>query len=165
MGRSSPPQERSSKLPPLQTWPVLLPPAAIRAHPPIWPTPRSRRVVTSGAPSAGASRWCDWIAVALAWVPLPAVAFDPDEFCMTVTDIVRRMNSRAGRWFNRSTCHDGVEVDCGLKTLETKRFLKADPDDMGRDRKLANSEPGTQPTATIKRGASPSTTAGASPPR
>ena len=71
-----------------------------------------------------------FIAVALAWVPLPAVAFDPDAFCTTVTDIARRMNARAGRWLDRSTRHDGVEVDCGLKMLETKRFLKADPDDM-----------------------------------
>ena len=40
------------------------------------------------------------------------------------------MNARAGRWLGGSTRHDGVEVDCGLKMLETKRFLKADPDDM-----------------------------------
>jgi len=64
------------------------------------------------------------------WVPLPAVAFDQDEFCTTVTDIARRMNARVGRWLDRSTRHDGIEVDCGLKTLETKRFLKADPDEM-----------------------------------
>ena len=37
-----------------------------------------------------------FIAVTLAWVPLPAVAFDPDEFCTTVTDIARRMNAPAG---------------------------------------------------------------------
>ena len=58
------------------------------------------------------------------------MAFDPDAFCTTVTDIARRMNARAGRWLGGSTRHDGVEVDCGLKMLETKRFLKADPDDM-----------------------------------
>src|SRR5262249_13760766 len=86
------------------------------------------------APRAGADWRCRMraatviIAVALAWVPLPAVAFHPDEFCTTVTDIARRMNARAGRWLDRSTRHDGVEVDCGLKMLETKRFLKADPD-------------------------------------
>jgi hypothetical protein len=70
------------------------------------------------------------IAVALVLVTLPAVAFDQDEFCTTVTDIAIRMNARVGRWLDRSTRHDGVEVDCVSKTLETKRFLKADPDDM-----------------------------------
>ena len=40
------------------------------------------------------------------------------------------MNARAGRWLDCSTRHDGVEVNCGLKMLETKLFLKADPDDM-----------------------------------
>jgi len=70
------------------------------------------------------------IAVALVLIPLPVVAFDEDEFCTAVTDIARRMNARVGRWLDRSTRHDGVEVDCGLKTLETKRFLKANPDDM-----------------------------------
>jgi hypothetical protein len=62
--------------------------------------------------------------------PLPAVAFDEDEFCTTVTDIAHRMNARAGRWLDRSTRHDGVAIDCGSKTLEAKRFLKTDPDDM-----------------------------------
>jgi hypothetical protein len=70
------------------------------------------------------------IAVTLMLVPLPAVAFDQDEFCTTVSEIARRMNTRVGRWLDRSTRHDGIEVDCGLKKLETKRFLKADPDDM-----------------------------------
>ena len=65
------------------------------------------------------------IALTLTMAPLPAVAFDEDEFCTTVTEIARRMNSRAGRWLDGSTRHDGVEVDCGLKTLEAKRFLKA----------------------------------------
>jgi hypothetical protein len=70
------------------------------------------------------------IALTLTMAPLPAIAFNEDEFCTTVTDIARRMHARAGRWLDRSTRHDGVEVDCGLKTLEAKRFLKADPDDM-----------------------------------
>jgi len=106
-----------------------------------------------------------FIAVALAWVPLPAVAFDPDAFCTTVTDIARRMNARAGRWLDRSTRHDGVEVDCGLKTLETKRFLKADPDDMRERWEARQQRVWNAATATMKRGARPSTTAGASPPR
>ena len=70
------------------------------------------------------------IALTLTMAPLPAVAFDEVEFCTTVTDIARRMNARAGWWLDHSTRYDGVEVDCGLKTLEAKRFLKADPDDM-----------------------------------
>ena len=70
------------------------------------------------------------IALTLTMAPLPAIAFNEDEFCTTVTDIARRMHARASRWLDRSTRHDGVEVDCGLKTLEAKRFLKVDPDDM-----------------------------------
>jgi len=31
------------------------------------------------------------------------VAFDPDAFCTTVTDIARRMNARAGRWLIGAT--------------------------------------------------------------
>jgi len=70
------------------------------------------------------------IVVALTLVPLQASAFDQDEFCATVTDIAQRMNARADRWVDRSTRYDGVKVDCGSKTLEAKRFLKADPADM-----------------------------------
>jgi hypothetical protein len=70
------------------------------------------------------------IALSLTLAPQPAVAFDENEFCTTVTEIARRVNAGAGRWLDRSTRHDGVAVDCGLKTLEAKRFLKADPDDM-----------------------------------
>jgi hypothetical protein len=69
-------------------------------------------------------------ALTLTMAPLPAVAFDENEFCTTVTNIARRINARAGRWLDRSTRHDGVEVDCGVKTLEAKRFLKAEPDEM-----------------------------------
>ena len=93
------------------------------------------------------------------------MAFDPDAFCTTVTDIARRMNARAGRRLDRSTRHDGVEVDCGLKTLETKRFLKADPDDMRERWEARQQRVWNAATATMKRGARPSTTAGASPPR
>jgi hypothetical protein len=67
---------------------------------------------------------------ALHVAPLPAFPFDQDEFCVAVTDIAQRMNARKGRWPDRTTRHDGVELDCEAKTLEVRRFLNADPDEM-----------------------------------
>jgi hypothetical protein len=70
------------------------------------------------------------IVLTLTLAPLPALPFDQDEFCAAVTDIARRMNARKGRWLDRSTRHDGVELDCDAKTLEAKRLVNADPDEM-----------------------------------
>jgi hypothetical protein len=70
------------------------------------------------------------IAITLTLAPQPALAFDQEEFCIAVTDIVHRMNVRKGRWLDRTTRHDGVELDCEAKTLEAKRFINADPDQM-----------------------------------
>jgi hypothetical protein len=70
------------------------------------------------------------IAITLTLAPLPALPFDQDEFCVAVTAIAHRVNARKGRWLDRSTRHDGVELDCEAKTLEVKRFVNADPDDM-----------------------------------
>jgi hypothetical protein len=70
------------------------------------------------------------IALTLTLAPLPASPFDQHEFCAAVTDIARRMNARKGRWLDRSTRHDGVELDCDAKTLEANRFIDADPDEM-----------------------------------
>ena len=70
------------------------------------------------------------IAITLTLAPLPALPFDQDEFCVAVTDVARRMNARRGKWLDRSTRHDGVELDCEVKTLEVKRFVNADPNEM-----------------------------------
>ena len=70
------------------------------------------------------------LAITLTLAPLPALPFDQDEFCVAVSDIVRHTNARKGRWLDRSTRHDGFELDCDAKTLEAKRFVNADPDDM-----------------------------------
>jgi hypothetical protein len=70
------------------------------------------------------------IAMTLTLAPLPALAFDQDAFCVAVADIAHRMNARKGRWLDRSTRHDGVELDCESKTFEAKRFVNADPDEM-----------------------------------
>jgi hypothetical protein len=70
------------------------------------------------------------IAITLTLAPLPALPFDQDEFCVAVTDIAHRMNARKGRWLDRSTRYDGVELDCESKTFEAKRFVNADPDEM-----------------------------------
>jgi len=40
------------------------------------------------------------------------------------------MNARRGKWLDRSTRHDGVEVDCEAKTLEAHRFLNTEPNAM-----------------------------------
>ena len=70
------------------------------------------------------------IAITVALMPAPALAFDEDEFCAAVTDVTGRMNARRGKWLDRNTRHDGVEVDCAAKTLEAKRFLNTEPDAM-----------------------------------
>ena len=70
------------------------------------------------------------VAITLSLVPLPALAFDQDEFCFAVTDIAHRMNARKGRWLDRTTRYDGVDLDCEAKTLEAKRFMNADPGEM-----------------------------------
>ena len=77
-------------------------------------------------------------ACALATIPIaitllsspPATAFDHEEFCAALTDIVARMNARNGRWLDRSTRYDGVELECESKTLEARRFVNASPDAM-----------------------------------
>ena len=70
------------------------------------------------------------IAITLTLAPLPALPFDQDEFCVAVSDIVRHLNACKGRWLDRTTRHDGAEIDCEAKTVEAERFVDADPDDM-----------------------------------
>jgi hypothetical protein len=70
------------------------------------------------------------IAVTLTLVPVPALPFDHDEFCAALTDIASRMNVRKGRWLDRSTRHDGVKLNCELKTLEVMRFVNAEVEEM-----------------------------------
>jgi hypothetical protein len=70
------------------------------------------------------------VAITLTLAPLPALPFDQDGFCVAVTDVARRMNARRGKWLDRSTRHDGAEVDCEAKTLEAHRFLNTDPNAM-----------------------------------
>jgi hypothetical protein len=69
-------------------------------------------------------------AIMLTLMPAPALTFDHEEFCVALTDIAHRMNARKGRWLDRSTRHDGVELDCEAKIFEAKRFINAGPDDM-----------------------------------
>jgi hypothetical protein len=70
------------------------------------------------------------LAITLAVISPPALPFDQDDFCNSVTEAAQRMNARRGRWLDRSTRHDGVVVDCEARTLEAKRFVNANPDDM-----------------------------------
>jgi hypothetical protein len=70
------------------------------------------------------------LAITLAVISPPALPFDQDDFCNSVTEAAQRMNARRGRWLDRSTRHDGVVVDCEARTLEAKRFVNADSDDM-----------------------------------
>ena len=70
------------------------------------------------------------IAITFALAPVPALPFDHDEFCAALTDIASRMNARKGRWLDRSTRHDGVNLNCELKTLEVMRFVNAEVEEM-----------------------------------
>ena len=70
------------------------------------------------------------LTAALMLTAQPALPFDQDESWLAVTDIARRTNARAGRWLDRSTRHDGLRVDCASRTVEFRRFLDVDPDEM-----------------------------------
>jgi hypothetical protein len=70
------------------------------------------------------------IAITIALAPVPALPFDHNEFCAALTDIASRMNARMGRWLDRSTRHDGVKLNCELKTLEMMRFVNAEAEEM-----------------------------------
>jgi hypothetical protein len=65
-------------------------------------------------------------AITLMLIPATAHSFDHDEFCAALTDIVPRLNAHKGRWLDRSTRYDGVELDCESKTLEARRFVNAE---------------------------------------
>ena len=78
------------------------------------------------------------LAITLALVSQPALPFDQDEFCDSVTEVAQRMNARRGRWLDRSTRQDGVMVECEAKTLEAKRFVNANPDAPTSDKKAGS---------------------------
>jgi hypothetical protein len=100
------------------------------------------------------------ITVTLALIPPPAWPFDQDEFCIAATEAARRMNAR--KWLDRSTRHEGVEVDCESKALAAKRFLNTDPNAMREGWEARSNESGTPLIAIMSPRAKPSITAGAS---
>ena len=73
------------------------------------------------------------MAIALSFAAPPALPFDQDEFCIAATHVADRMNARRGKWLDRSTRFDGVEIVCDTKTLDVNRYINTDPDDMRKD--------------------------------
>jgi hypothetical protein len=55
-------------------------------------------------------------------------AVDHDQFCRAMTEIARLGNVDAGRWLDRYTRDDGVEVLCDIRTVNFKRFIRPGPD-------------------------------------
>ncbi len=53
----------------------------------------------------------------------PALSFSHDEFCRAMREIARVRNADAGRWLDRNTRDDGVELLCEIRTVNFKRFL------------------------------------------
>lgn len=48
-------------------------------------------------------------------------AFDSDQFCKAVTQVVRASAGDVGTWINRTTRNDGVEIFCNRKLVHFKR--------------------------------------------
>jgi hypothetical protein len=61
----------------------------------------------------------------------PLAAVDHEQFCKAMTEIARLGNLDAGRWLDRHTRDDGVEVLCGMRTVNFKRFTNINPDPGG----------------------------------
>jgi hypothetical protein len=70
-------------------------------------------------------------AAALFATDAPLAAADAEQFCKAMTEIARSGNVDAGRWLDRHTRDDGVEVLCGMRTVNFKRFTNVTPDPAG----------------------------------
>lgn len=68
------------------------------------------------------------------------VALDNEQFCRAMTEIARLGKSEVGRWLDRNTRDDGVDVLCAIRTINYKRFVAHGPGALGagwRERKQA----------------------------
>jgi hypothetical protein len=60
-------------------------------------------------------------------------AVDHDQFCKAMVEIARVGNLDAGRWLDRNTRDDGIEVFCDMRTVNFRRFIKVGPDGSSAD--------------------------------
>lgn len=67
-------------------------------------------------------------AVALLATGAADAALDHDQFCKAMIESARVGNRDVGRWVDRNTRDDGVEVLCDIRTVNFKRFVKAGSD-------------------------------------
>lgn len=54
-------------------------------------------------------------------------ALDNEQFCKAMAEIARLGKSEVGRWLDRNTRDDGMEVLCAIRTVNFKRFVKTGP--------------------------------------
>lgn len=83
----------------------------------------------------------------LAWSALldPSHAFEDQQFCLAVREIIRSSSFDVGTWADRFTRNDGVEIICDRKLVHFKRYYGAPASaitDAWRDRKAEEWESG-----------------------
>ena len=54
-------------------------------------------------------------------------ALDNEQFCSAMSEIARLGNANAGKWIDRNTRDDGIEVVCRIRTVNYKRFIRSNP--------------------------------------
>lgn len=75
----------------------------------------------------------------------PSRAFEDQQFCLAVREIIRSSSFDVGTWADRFTRNDGVEIICDRKLVHFKRYYGAPASaitDTWRDRKAEEWESG-----------------------
>jgi hypothetical protein len=54
----------------------------------------------------------------------PALALDNEQFCRAMTETARINKADVGRWIDRNTRDDGIDVLCDIRTMNHKRFVR-----------------------------------------
>ena len=54
-------------------------------------------------------------------------ALDNEQFCKAMSEISRLGNANVGKWIDRNTRDDGIEVVCNIRTVNYKRFIQVEP--------------------------------------
>ena len=63
----------------------------------------------------------------------PALAVNSEQFCKAATLIANAARADVGTWLDRNTRNDGVEVICGIRTVNFKRYLNVPMSGLGKD--------------------------------
>lgn len=66
-------------------------------------------------------------AIAMAVSGAALGALDNEQFCKAMTETARLGKSEVGRWLDRNTRDDGMDVLCDIRTVNHKRFVKFGP--------------------------------------